>query len=551
MIESVLEQAGAGSDLKAVRRRRGSAALPTDRLPPHSEEAEQGVLGCVLDAPGTLNQLAEARFDPTWFYDERHQVIYQAIQAVEREQQPVDLISVSQRLKDWQRLEQIGGMTYLNALQDAVPSTANLPMYLSIVKEKRLARQIIAVCTEAIARVFEPGDLDVEKLALTTEASLSALTESSSERTEKTLRQIVNEDVLPDMEAHYYTRGSTQLRGLPTGPPGVYMDKMLQGIRDDFYVVLAGRPGDGKTSLALNIVEYLALDYVWRKPTGKMIEKNGEQYPETVEQRGIPVGVFSLEMSNQSLGYRLLFGRAGVDTGEYNSGYARKEDEQNLVQAAGKLASAQVIIDDASGQSINQIAAKARRWVKQYGIKLFVLDYLQLLEGDNARDEDRVRLTKVSKKIVALKKQLNVPWLVLAQMNRNIETSEAKRVPVLSDLKDCGAIEQDADVVLFLYKPDRKSLEYAPEGGKSDKQILDEVCKDWDWSKRPTRVNAFIAKHRYGQTGKVELMFQKNLCRFEDSHMWKVKHGVEGRKAGERASVVGGATQLIDEEDVP
>jgi replicative DNA helicase len=551
-MESISEMAGAGSDLKVAKRRTAQRAVPTDRLPPHSVEAEQGVLGCVLDEPGTLNQLAEARTEATWFYDLRHQVIFQAIQAVEREQKPVDLISVQQKLKDWQRLEEVGGIVYLNELQDGVQSVANLPTYLGIVKQQRLARQIIEVCTAAIAQVYEPGDQDVEKLALTAEANLSALTETSSERTEKTLKQIVHE-VIEDMEKHHYTRGSTQLRGLPTGMPGIYMDKLLRGIRDDFYVVAAGRPGSGKTSWALNVVEHLALDYVWRKPTGnKLKTEAGEEYPETVEQRGIPVGVFSLEMSNQSLGYRMLFGRAGVDTGEYNSGYASKEDEQNLALAAGSLTRGSVIIDDASGQSINQIAAKARRWVKQYGIKLFVLDYLQLTEGDNDRDEDRVRLAKISKKIVALKKQLNVPWLVLAQMNRNIETSEAKRVPVLSDLKDCGAIEQDADVVLFFYTPDRKTLDYAPEGGKSDKEILDQVCADWDWSKRPARVNAFIAKHRYGPTGKVELLFQKNLCRYEDWHMWKVKHGVEARKAGERESVVGkGQKPLIDDEDVP
>ena len=218
-----------------------------------------------------------------------------------------------------------------------------------------------------------------------------------------------------------------------------------------------------------------------------------------------------------------------------------------------KLAGAQVIIDDASGQSIGQIAAKARRWAKQYGIKLFVLDYLQLLDGDNPRDEDRVRLAKISKKIVALKKALKIPWIVLAQMNRNIETSEAKRIPVLSDLKDCGAIEQDADVVAFLYKPDKKTLEYAAEGKDSDREILDRVCEDWAWSKRPARVNAFVAKHRYGPTGPVELLFQKNLCRFEDWHLWKVKHGAEQRKEGERASVVGGPEQapLIAPEDVP
>lgn len=523
-------------------------AETSDRLPPHAPEAEQGVLGCVLLAPeDSLNALAERRVTPEWFYDLRHQLVFQAMQALREAQQPVDLISVAQRLKDWSRLEEIGGTAYLNELQDTTPSAANLPHYADIVKEKRLARQLIAICTEAVAAAYEPTDEPMEKRVLAAEANLAKLTETNATATEKTLKEVIL-GVIQDMEDHHYTRGSAQLRGLPTGPAGNYLDKTLLGIREDFYFVLAGRPGDGKTSLALNIVEHLALNYEWRQPTGNLLrnEETGKDYAETVPKKGIPIGVFSLEMSEQSLGYRLLFGNADIDSGEYNSGYAAKEDmlhaeaeaTTKLTLAAGRLCRGQVIIDDASGQSIGQIAAKARRWAKQYGIKLFVLDYLQLLDGDNPRDEDRVRLAKISKKIVALKKQLKIPWIVLAQMNRNIETSEAKRVPVLSDLKDCGAIEQDADVVVFLYKPDRKALEFVPEGGESDNQILKRVCASWDWSKRPARVNAFVAKHRYGPTGKVELLFQKNLCRYEDWHMWKVKHAGEGLKAGERQSVM-------------
>lgn len=520
-------------------------ATGVDRLPPHSPEAEQGVVGCVLLSPSEcMNQLAERRLSADWFYDLRHQTVYHACRTLHDAQKPVDMISVTQWLKDAGHLEQVGGIQFLNSLQDAVPSAANLAYYFDIVKEKFQLRRLMATCTDAVRRIYD-HEGDVNTLLDEIERQFAVLSESATEATEKTLKQVMS-TVITDMEEHHYTRGSTQLRGLPTGKPGNYMDKMIQGVREDFYVVLAGRPGDGKTSYALNWLEHLALDYVWHEPTG---EKTTEGVPLTVERRGIPIGMFSLEMSDQSLGYRMLFGNAGVDTGEYNSGYASKADEEKLPAAAARLCRGSVIIDDASGQSIGQIAAKARRWAKQYGIKLFVLDYLQLLDGDNARDDDRVRLAKISKKIVALKKQLKIPWLVLAQMNRNIETSEAKRVPVLSDLKDCGAIEQDADVVILLYKPDRKSLEFAPPDGESAQQIIDRVCADWDWSKRPARVNAFVAKHRYGPTGKVELLFQKNLCRFHDWHMWKVEHGAEERKAGERPSVVQG--KIIDDEDVP
>jgi len=258
-------------------------------------------------------------------------------------------------------------------------------------------------------------------------------------------------------------------------------------------------------------------------------EKAGQEIPETVGRKGVPVAVFSIEMDAESLGYRLLFGRAEVDTAEFSQGFASKEDEERLVAAVKELSRSNIYIDATPAQSIGQIAAKARRMVKQYGIKLFVLDYLQLVEQEGGNGFDRVKeLTKISRKIMALKKQLKVPWLVLAQMNRNIETSEAKRAPVLSDLKDCGAIEQDCDLALFLYRPSRAQLK-----DSGDEAVLDTVCEKWDWSKRPFRVNAMIAKNRFGPTGVAHLVFCKNLCRFEDWHLWKVDHKVEERKEGE------------------
>jgi replicative DNA helicase len=555
VIESVSELAGANPNLQKARRqgpRPGADALRADRLPPHAPEAEQGVLGCVLLSPNDcLNQLLERRLAADWFYDLRHQEIFKALLALHGAQVPVDIITLQQKLKEWQLLEQVGGIPYLNALQDAVPSAANLSYYLDIVREKFQLRRLVHTCTDVVGRVYD-YDGDVQQLLDEVERDFSRLTETNVEPTEKTLRQVI-QGVIGDMDDHHYTRGSAQLRGLPTAGAGNYTDKMIRGIREDFYVVLAGRPGDGKTSLALNWIEYLALDYVWHQPTG---EKHPDESPVTVERRGIPIGMFSLEMSEQSLGYRLLFGRAGIDSEEWNTGFASNESERDLTIAAGRLAAGEVIIDDSAGQSINQIAAKARRWAKQYGIKLFVLDYLQLAEGDNVRDEDRVRLAKISKKIMALKKQLKVPWLVLCQMNRNIETAESKRTPVLSDLKDCGAIEQDADVVLFLYKPDRKQLESAPtdkdgtQTGLSEQDILDRAQAGVDASKKARRVNLFVAKHRYGPTGPVKLLFQKNLCRFEDWHLFAVKHGIEQRNLGESPNVVKGPA-TIDPEDMP
>ena len=527
-----------------------------DRLPPHSIEAEQGVLGCALLSPvDCIAQLREKKLNTLWFYDLRHQHIWTAMLALDDDpaKPAVDVITVQQWLKDRQLLEQIGGIPYLNALQDAVPSAANISYYAEIVHEKFLLRKVLKLCSETVGRVYD-FEGEVTQLLDEVERDFSSFTESATESAEKSMKTII-QNVIADMEENHYTRGQQQLRGLPMAKPGNYTDKIVRGIRPAHYVVMAGRPGDGKTSYAMNVVEYLATDYVWHEPTG---EKREDNSPVTVERRGIPVAIFSIEMDHSSLGYRLLFGRAGVDSSQYEQGYAGKGDDVKLTNASGKLAKANIWVDDSPAQSIGQIAAKARRMVKQYGIKLFVLDYLQLVETEDGNGFDRVKeLTKISRKIMALKKQLQVPWLVLAQMNRNIEQTEnkGKRVPVLSDLKDCGAIEQDADVVMFLYKPDRREIneQKSYQDNKSDVELIDDVYAGEDASIKPRRVNLFVAKNRYGPTGNVQLLFQNNLCRFHDWHQWKVEHNLEARKAGESERSLGLAQQEhpISDDDLP
>jgi len=225
----------------------------------------------------------------------------------------IDLITVQEKLKQRGALEQVGGMAYLAELQDKVPSTAQLPVYLDTVKAGHQLRKAIQVATEMVMQAYD-YEGDVDKLLLQFEGNVSQLTESETPQVEEHIKAVMGR-VVADMEQWHYSRGSQQIRGLPTGPAGIYLDKILMGIRDTHYVTLAGRPGDGKSSLAMNIVEYLARDYVWHKPTGKKILTEGVERDETEEVRGVPVGVFTIEMDNESLGYRLLFGRAGVDEG--------------------------------------------------------------------------------------------------------------------------------------------------------------------------------------------------------------------------------------------
>lgn len=517
----------------------------TDRLPPHDLEMERGSLGCILLAPNESLPLCIERFrqfGKLVYYDHRHQAIYSAVAAMHDSQKPVDILTLQAELKQQNILDEVGGIAYLSQLQDATPSAANLTYYNDALVEKCLRRRVGATCAELMARVYEE-EVPALQLVADAEQDISKLSEfASGEPEEKHIKDVIT-GVIADMEQWHYSRGSAQLRGLPTGAPGVYLDKVLMGLRECDYITLAGRPGDGKSSLAMNMVEYLATDYVWHKGTGEKTLNEGVEVEKIVEVKGIPVAVFSLEMDNESLGYRLLFGRAGVSEAKFNQGYPEKDDEQKLVSAAAKLVKANIWLDDTPAQSIGRIAAKARRMAKQYGIKLFVLDYLQLSTSDNPRDDERTRLDKISKKIFALKKQLKVPWLVLAQMNRNIETSERDRSPALSDLAGSGSIEQDSDKVLILKRPKRRELEKPGpmvdgQEGPSDQELLDLACKDWEWSRRPTRVDAWVVKNRRGPRGKAEMVFQNNLCRFEDWHMWKVKHGVESRKAGESKSAL-------------
>ena len=527
------------------KRRRGPGEMvQIDRLPPHDVETEMGVLGCCLIDPQVALGACIERLKGDGhlaFYDLRHQTIYNTLKAMYDVQSGIDLLTVQERLKTANMLEQIGGTAYLLQLQDIVPSAANLPTYLETLLAKRKLRKLLQVCAEITSRVYD-HEGEPDRLLVDCEAEVSKLSEEETPQSEQHIKQVML-GVIQDMEQWHYSRGSQQLRGLPTGPTGVYLDKVLMGIRPMHYVTVAGRPGEGKSSWAMNLVEFLAADYVWQKPTGNKILKDaGEGEPpveveETVPVKGIPVAVFTIEMDNESLGYRLLFGRAGVSEAKFNQGFAPKGTNEKLAAAASQLAATNIWLDDSTGQTINQIAAKARRMARQHGIKLFVLDYLQLCVSDNPRDEERIKLDKISKKIMALKKQLGVPWLVLAQLNRNIETDGRgrDRQPLLSDLAGSGAIEQDSDKVIIIRKTPRREVEEAPENGLSDKDIIAQVAaqKELAWDEVPTRMDLWVVKNRRGPRGKAEFIFQNNLCRFKDWHQWKVEMGVEERKAGE------------------
>jgi replicative DNA helicase len=474
MINSVSEGAGAPPDLKRTPRRK--LALPdpakVDRLPPHSPEAEQGMLGCVLLSPNDCMGQCIEKFkgDLEVLYDLRNQTILGVLIEMYDKREAIDLITVQQRLKDKHLLEEIGGIAYLAALPDAVPSAANLSYYLDIVQEKYLLRKMIHTCTDVVARVYD-HEGEVDMLMDEVERDILRISESRVQSQTTTIKDLVKR-AINTIEDFHQRQGV--LTGVGTGFAD--LDKMTSGLHGGEMIVIAARPSMGKTSLAMNIAEHVAIEL------------------------RLPVGVFSLEMTSESLVLRMLCSRSRVNLRNVREGFLAERDFPKLTGSAGKLASAPLFIDDSSGLSILQLRAKARRMAQQYGIKLFVVDYLQLLHSTSRRAENRQQeIADISSGIKSLAKELNVPVMVLSQLNREIER-EKGRPPRLSDLRESGAIEQDADVVGLLYRP--KSGNEDDEGGGGAEEDA-------------VPLNLLLAKQRNGPTGDVELTFLKSYTRFE------------------------------------
>ena len=480
MSDSESFQGDSSSGKGSRRKKRGSsqtnAMVPSsgDRLPPHSVEAEQGVLGCVFLSPNDcLGQCVEKlKGGPSVFYDLRHQTLYELLLEMYEKKEPVDLITVPQRLKDKGMLEAIGGLPYLASLPDSTPSSANLSYYLEILKEKYLLRRMLATCSNVMARVYEnEGEVDV--LLDETERDILQISEARVEPESRGIRDLVRTAI--NTIEHYQQRQG-MLTGIATG--FLDFDKMTSGLHEGEMIVIAARPSMGKTSLAMNIAEHVAIE-----------EK-------------LPVGVFSLEMTADSLVLRLMCSRARVNLRDIRGGFIAERDFPRLTSAAGKLAGAPLYIDDSPGLSILQLRAKARRMWQQHGIKLFVIDYLQLLHSTARRVENRQQeIADISSGVKALAKELKVPVIVLSQLNREFE-KEKNRKPRMSDLRESGAIEQDADLIGLLYKAATADEEEGAATSAEDESIP---------------VNLLIAKQRNGPTGDVCMVFRKSITRFENA----------------------------------
>ena len=418
------------------------------------------------------------------FYDLRHQTIYEMLAEMYDRREGIDLLTVHQKLKDKQLLEQVGGIAYLSQLQDSVPSAANLSYYLEYVREKYLLRKMIQTCTEIVGRVYD-YEGEVDQLVDEVERDVLKIAESRVQGGTLPTKQLVDK-AIGTIENYFSRKGV--LNGLGTGFPD--LDRMTDGLHGSEMIVIAARPSMGKTSLAMNIVEHVVL-----------------------EQK-LPAAVFSLEMSAESLVLRMMCSIARVNLRSIREGFMSESDFPKLTSAAGRLANAPLFIDDSAGLSILQMRARARRLHQQHGVKLFVVDYLQLLHSTARRSQEnrQQEIADISSGIKSLAKELKVPVLVLSQLNRELEKDKSRK-PRLSDLRESGAIEQDADVVGLLYKPNAGDDEDGAAAEEAD----------------GLPVNLLIAKQRNGPTGDINLTFLKNYTRFESAAKVSDEDIPEGR----------------------
>lgn len=414
-----------------------------------------------------VSQITEA-----YFYVPAHQTIYEALVELWNAGKEADLITFTQVLRDRNLLDTVGGASFVTSLFTFVPTAANIGYYLEIVRDKYILRQIIGACTESVRRSFEDQD-QVDNLLDEVEQKIFAVGEHRFKGKMASMKDQVME-AIEAIEKLYERKGG--ITGVATG--FTEFDKMTSGLHPAEMIVIAARPSMGKTAFAMNIAEHVAI-----------VEKK-------------PVAVFSLEMSSQQLVQRLLCSRARVNLKNVRDGFLGERDFPNLTSAASKLAEAKMFIDDTAGLSILELRAKARRMKAQNDIQLVVVDYLQLLRSTSRRGQDnrQIEISEISSGLKGLAKELNIPVIVVAQLNRNPEnrTGDSKGRPRLSDLRESGSIEQDADLVGLL--------------------VREEYYADTEEEKEASvgKADLIIAKQRNGPTGDVPLTFRKEFTRFED-----------------------------------
>lgn len=433
-------------------------------LLPSSIEAEQAVIGAILVDADAFLKVIEQIENPELFYKKAHREIFSTFISLSEKNENIDILTASQQLKDRGVLDEIGGLGYLSALTEHAPIAANAAYYAKIIKQKAVLRNMILAGNE-IVELGHHAEEDLDTLVDKAEQLIFNLAESRSKEQLIHISNLVH-DSWKTLEEKEANRG--QLSGVNTG--FFDLNALTSGLQKSELIVLAARPAMGKTSLAMNIAENIAVDY--KKP----------------------VAIFSLEMGKEQLVQRLMCSRAEVDSSRVRSGQLHSDDWARLGKAMGELGEAPIYIDDSAGVSVMELRGKCRRLQAQCGgdLGLIVIDYLQLLEGKSS--ENRInQISEISRGLKLLAREINVPVLALSQLSRAVEARQDKR-PMLSDLRESGSIEQDSDIVMFIYRDDYYNQD-------SEKAGIADVI---------------IAKQRSGPTGTFELLFQNNITKFKN-----------------------------------
>ncbi len=431
------------------------------RIPPQSIEAEQSVIGSMLIDKEVIPVVMEV-LKPEDFYRPDHKEIYDVIIELFDRAQPIDLITVSERLKLHGKLELVGGLEYLTNIATEVPTTANVKHYAKIVEEKSLLRKLIRASSDIVELGFSASE-EVSFILDKAEQNIFDILQKRSSQGFVPIKDVLV-DTFNKLEELYNNKG--HITGIPTGFSD--LDFKTSGLHNSDLVLVAARPAMGKTAFALNLAQNAAV------------------------HSGVPVAVFSLEMSKEQLVNRMLCSEAMVDSNKMKTGQLEDNDWQKVARALGPLSEAPIFIDDTPGISITEIRAKCRRLKLEHNLGLVVIDYLQLMQGSKSRGENRQQeISEISRSLKILAKEINIPVICLSQLSRAAETRTDHR-PILSDLRESGAIEQDADIVMFLYRDDY----YNPD---TEKKNIAEVI---------------LAKHRSGSTGTVELVWLGQYTKF-------------------------------------
>jgi replicative DNA helicase len=435
-----------------------------DKLQPHNVEAEEAVLGALLIDPDAIIEIATF-LDPGDFYVQRNGWIYGAIRSLHERREPADLVTLADELERDNRLSEIGGPARLTSLINATPTSIHVEFYARIVERMAVLRRLIVGATQIAQLAYDPEGIEnIDEVIDRAEAIIFGISERRVDRELRPIRNVIEEYY---DRVEYLHQHQGEMVGLPTGLAD--LDKILGGLQRSDLIIMAGRPGMGKSSLALSIALQAARK--WSKR----------------------VAIFSLEMSDEQLVQRLVSAETGIDSQRLRLGDIHEDEWPVFMAATSNLSNTSIYLDDTPSISVMELRTKARRLHAEHGLDLLIVDYLQLMRGDFRSENRQQEISFISRSLKGLARELNLPLIALSQLSRAVESRHDKR-PMLSDLRESGSLEQDGDIVIFIYRDDF----YNPD------------------SEYPNIAEVIVAKHRSGPTGILSVYFRKNLAQFVD-----------------------------------